>query len=156
MERYYRSIKVDDVKAATAGEYFGTLQQSVTEAWRHHLKTAKYSAHMALDEYYTEAPEKIDALIEAYIAEKGEKIMDYKCNIKASSLTPLEYLRLIKSFAEAGREEYCMGKGSLNSLLDDFLALVDSTIYKLKELHESDRGFINLSDFIIESLGEEM
>ena len=50
----------------TIEELFGTLQQSIVAEWRKHLKTSKYSKHMALDEFYTEMPELIDALIEDY------------------------------------------------------------------------------------------
>lgn len=150
MQKIYRTVKLDGVKAKSAGEYFGTLQESVTEAWREHLKTAKYSTHIALDDYYNDMPEKIDAFIEAYIA-CNEKIEDYSCNINAKNLTPLEYLKLIKAFAEDGRDEYCGDHSELHSCLDDILELIDSTIYKLRELHESCE-MISLRDFIAEDL----
>ena len=51
----------------TIEELFGTLQQSTVASWRKHLRTAKYSKHMALDEFYKEMPEKVDALIEAWM-----------------------------------------------------------------------------------------
>ena len=35
----------------TIEELFGTLQQSVVASWRKHLRTAKYSKHIALDEF---------------------------------------------------------------------------------------------------------
>ena len=38
----------------TIEELFGTLQQSVVSTWRKHLRTAKYSKHMALDKFYNE------------------------------------------------------------------------------------------------------
>lgn len=151
MQKLYRTVKLDGVKAKSAGEYFGTLQDSITDMWREHLKTTKYSAHRALDEYYNEMPEKVDAFIEAYIACTGERIMDYKCNFQAKNLTPLEYLKLLKAFLEDGREEYCGEHSELGSDLDDILNLIDSTIYKLKELHE---GMVDLSAYIKESLDE--
>ena len=60
------------MKANTIEEFFGTLQQSVVEEWRKHLKTSKYSKHMALDEFYTEMPEKVDKLIEDYQGINGK------------------------------------------------------------------------------------
>ena len=44
-------------------EYFGTLLQSVTETHKKHLMTGKYSDHKALNEFYDEMPDLIDALI---------------------------------------------------------------------------------------------
>lgn len=155
MIKTYRHTTLDSVKAANAGEYFGTLQESVTEAWREHLKTAKYSAHMALDEYYNEMPEKVDKFIEAYIAVRGSKIMDYSCKFRAKNMTPIEYLKLLKRFLEDGRDEYCGEHSELNSGLDDIVGLIDSTLYKLKELRESEESMKNLVDFIKESLVSE-
>lgn len=153
MQKIYRAVNLDSVRAKTAGEYFGTLQESVTDMWREHLKTSKYSTHMALDEYYTEMPDKVDGFIEAYISVSGAKIADYKCNFDANNLTPLEYLKLLKAFLEDGREEYCAGHSELESDLDDILGLIDSTIYKIRELHESE--VMDLRDFIKEELSGE-
>ena len=49
----------------TIGEFFGTLQDSITKEWREHLKTDKYSNHMCLNDFYEEMPEKIDALYQS-------------------------------------------------------------------------------------------
>jgi hypothetical protein len=155
MIKLYRNTTLDSVKAKSAGEYFGTLQESVTDAWREHLKTAKYSAHMALDEYYTEMPEKVDKFIEAYIACNGSKITDYTCNFRAKNMTPLEYLKLLKNFLNDGKDTYCGEHSELLSLLDDILSLIDSTIYKLRELKESQSGLVSLSEFITEKLENE-
>ena len=51
----------------TIGEFFGTLQDAVTAEWRKHLQTGKYSDHMALDDFYKDMPEKIDALMQEAI-----------------------------------------------------------------------------------------
>ena len=55
----------------TIEELFGTLQQSTVATWRKHLRTAKYGKHEALDEFYKEMPEKVDALIEAWMGAHG-------------------------------------------------------------------------------------
>ena len=60
----------------TIEQLFGTLQQSVVATWRKHLRAAKYSKHMALDEFYKKMPELVDNLIEAYMGNKGSKIKD--------------------------------------------------------------------------------
>ena len=55
-------------------ELFGTLQQSVVESWRKHLKTSKYSSHMALNDFYDKMPDLVDQLIEDYMADNGIEI----------------------------------------------------------------------------------
>lgn len=118
----------------TIGEFFGTLQQSVTATWRKHLQTSKYSKHMALDEYYKEMPEKVDALIEAWQAE-NDVVEDYDCILKASDYNAVTYLKELKKLTKEGRE--LLGSSELESLCDDVLTLIDSTLYKVLRLSES-------------------
>ena len=130
----------------TIEEFFGTLQESITAEWRKHLQTNKYSAHEALDSFYKEMPEKVDALIEAYQAD-NDVVEDYK-NVLDSGMDALEYLEALKKLTKEGRE--LLGSSELESLTDDILSLIDSTIYKLKHLKES---MPTLPDYLRESLG---
>lgn len=123
----------------TAGEFFGTLQECITQAWRDHLQTSKYSKHMALDEFYKEMPEKVDALIEAYQA-GNEVIVDYK-NIISPDLDARGMLEALKQHVTEGRAEYCT-TSELESLADDVLALIDSTLYKITKLTESLQDYV--------------
>lgn len=132
----------------TVGEFFGTLQEAITVEWRKHLQTGKYSKHMALDEFYKEMPEKIDALIEAWQAD-NDLVKDYK-NVLDENLDALTYMQTLKDVVKEGRD--LMGSSELESLVDDILALIDSTIYKLKHLKES--SIMSLSDFLSEMLTE--
>ena len=118
----------------TIGEFFGTLQGAVTAEWRKHLQTNKYSKHMALDEFYKEMPEKIDALIEAWQADH-DPVEDYK-NILDEGMNALKFLEELKKLTKEGRE-LMEGESELESLVDDILSQIDSTIYKLKRLSES-------------------
>lgn len=131
----------------TIEEFFGTLQESITAEWRKHLQTDKYSAHMALDEFYKSMPEKVDALIEAWQAD-NDVIKDYK-NVLDSGMNALEYLEALKKLTKEGRE--LLKSSELESLTDDILSLIDSTIYKLKHLKES---MLSLMDYLHESFGE--
>lgn len=119
----------------TAGEFFGTLQDSVTKEWREHLKTNKYSTHMALDEFYKEMPEKIDALIEAWQAD-NEVVNDYS-NVLDDGMDAIQFLQTLKEHVKTGRTELLKGQSELESLADDILSQIDSTLYKLKHLSES-------------------
>lgn len=119
----------------TIGELFGTLQQSIIAEWREHLKTSKYSSHMALDEFYKEMPERVDSLIEAYQGINHTKVEDYECIIKVEDHDALSYLNTLHDVVKSGRE-LMNGESELESLVDDCLSLIDSTIYKLEQLSE--------------------
>lgn len=137
------------MKAKNAGEFFGTLQQSIVAEWRKHLKTSKYSKHMALDEFYTEMPELVDQLIEDYQAVNGV-IDEYSCAFESSSLTALEYLEELREFIKDSRSEFIDGESELESDLDNILSLIDSTIYKVRELKEN--KIMSLKSYLNESL----
>lgn len=129
----------------TIGEFFGTLQESILIQWRNHLKTNKYSVHMALDEFYKEMPEKIDALIEVYQS-SFEIVTDYKNIIKEID-DPEKYLNELKTMIFTNKDIFS-GISSLDSLVDDIMNLIDSTLYKLRRLNE---GHISLVDYLKES-----
>ena len=131
----------------TIEELFGTLQQSVVYSWRKHLRSAKYAKHEALDEFYKEMPELVDTLIEAWMGANGRKISEYKNVISSSNMNTLKYLKELKSVVKQGYE--LMGdEPDLKACLDDILNLINTTLYKVKELSEC----VNLKDYIRESL----
>lgn len=133
----------------TINEFFGTLQESVVMTWRKHLKTKKYSSHMALDEYYKEAPELIDALIEGWQG-THDKVEDYTNLLKGKDFdTAVDYLNELRKITKEGRE--LMDSSELESDVDSILSLIDSVIYKLKELKEN----IGLSDYIHDKMINE-
>lgn len=136
----------------TIEQLFGTLQQSVVSTWRKHLRTAKYSKHMALNDFYEEMPEKVDALIEAWMGVNGKKIKNYENILQSSNMNTLTYLKELRKVVKQG---YVLmnGEKELEALLDDIVELIDSTLYKVKELNEN--NMIDLKDFINESLVNE-
>ena len=129
----------------TPGQFFGTLQDAITIQWRNHLQTNKYSVHMALDEFYKEMPEKVDALIEAYQS-SFDIVKDYANVIMGTNNDPLKYMEELKAFVFNNKSSIFDGISDLESLVDDILELIDSTLYKLKHLTESKH--ISLVDFI--------
>lgn len=130
----------------TVGEFFGTLQQSITDEWRKHLQTSKYSAHMALDEFYKEMPELVDVVIEGWQAD-NDKVFDYQCLIDAKDYDALGYLEKLKEITIEGRK--LMTDTGLESDVDAIISLINSTIYKLKHLTESRK---TLSKLLSESI----
>lgn len=134
----------------TIEEYFGTLQQSVLDTWREHLKTSKHNIHVILNDFYEDMPEKVDALIEAWMSHNG-KVEDYKNTLEPKDMNPIAYLEQLRTFTKEGRE--LMKESELESLVDDILSLIDSTLYKLKELTKTNEGFKmkTLSNYIKEN-----
>jgi hypothetical protein len=133
----------------TIEELFGTLQMSVVAGWRKHLRTAKYGKHKALQEFYEEMPDKVDALIEGWMGAHGKKIGNFQNVLSSSNLNTLKYLNELKAVCKQG---YSLigDNDELKSLLDDIVNLINSTLYKVKELSES--SMIDLVDFINEQL----
>lgn len=137
----------------TIEELFGTLQQSIIGAWRKHLRTSKYSKHMALDEFYTEMPEKVDALIEAWMGVNGRKPKSFDNLLSSKNLGTLDYLKSLRKVVKDGYE-LMNGEPELEACLDNIIELIDSTLYKIKELKEN-KIMIDLKDYINESLISE-
>lgn len=133
-------------------ELFGTLQQSVVSTWRKHLRTAKYSKHMALNDFYEDMPEKVDALIEAWMGVNGKKIKSFDNILQSKNMNTLTYLKELRKVVKQG---YALmnGEAELEAKLDDIVELIDSTLYKVKELSEN--KVMDLKDFINESLLNE-
>ena len=129
-------------------ELFGTLQQAVIASWRKHLRTAKYSKHMALDEFYKEMPELVDNLIEAWMGVNGRKVKDFTNVIQSKNFNTLKYLKELRSVVKSGYP-LMNGEKNLEAALDDIMELIDSTLYKVKELNENR---VNLKDYINESM----
>ena len=141
------------MKANNIGELFGTLQQSVVAEWRKHLQTGKYSKHMALDEFYKDMPEAIDDLIEAYQGHNSVKVEDYKNIIDATEYDALGYLEALHDMIHESK--YLLEGSELLSLLDECLSIIDSTMYKLRELKEDITSLTSLKSYIKEQLVEE-
>lgn len=133
----------------TIEELFGTLQMSVVAGWRKHLRSAKYGKHMALDEFYKEMPEKVDDLIEAYMGAYGKKIGAFQNILSSSNMNTLKYLQELKRVCKEGYD-LLDDNEELEGLMDDVINLINSTLYKVKELSES--KMIDLADFVNEAL----
>lgn len=130
---YRNEEEKNRLKIMRIEEFFGTLQQSMVETWRSHLMTNKYSEHIALDEFYSDIVDKVDALIENWMG-THEKVEEY-LNLLEGDYEALEYMEELRKIVVEGRE--LMDSSELESCVDDILGLIDRTIYKLRELTES-------------------
>lgn len=121
------------MKASSVNEFLGTLLQSVTDAHTMHLATKKFSTHKALNDYYDDAPDVVDELIEAMQGIDGE--------IELKSLTiptddPIKYFEELRELAASGKSEF-IDDDEIASNCDNVISLIDQTLYKLKELKEN-------------------
>lgn len=137
------------MKASNIEEYFGTLQQSTVEAWKSHLKTSKHDVHVILDEFYKDVVEKVDALIEAYQG-LHDKVEDYKNLMSTDKMDPIEYLDELHELVTDGKDKF-LEEEELKSAADDVLNLIDSTLYKLKDLTKVKEN-MSLKDYLKECL----
>lgn len=122
--------KFDNVK-----DFFSFMIDVPSVAWRFHLSTDSYSEHMTLNDFYDEMQELVDSLIEAYQG-KFEKFgyiepVDYEVGKDAVSF--LEgLLGTISDIVD--KETVFAENDELQSDIDDIVSLIDSTLYKLKNL----------------------
>jgi len=144
------------MKAKNIQEFFGTLQQATVEAWKEHLKTDKYSSHIALNEFYEDIVELVDTLIEDYMGLYG-KVEDYKNIMTTDKMDAVKYLEELHELTVEGRKEFFKEDDpELLADCDSILSLIDSTLYKLKELKESEeKKEFSLMNYLKESLDEE-
>lgn len=143
------------MKAKNIEEFFGTLQQATVEAWKEHLKTDKYSKHIALNEFYEDVVELVDTLIEDYMGIYG-KVSDYKNIMTTEKIGAVEYLESLREMCKEAADDLFDedDDSELLSDIDNILSLIDSTLYKLKELKENNM-LKSLSEYIKESLLNE-
>ena len=117
--------------AKVCGEFVMRCFHARTTSHVLHLKTRSYAAHKALNEFYDEIVGLIDSFAEAYQGEYG-LIEDYP-----PKYTPyadaLEMLDDLQKWIETNRDEIS-DDTYLQNIIDEIVALIRSTQYKLKFL----------------------
>lgn len=121
------------MKASSVNEFLGTLLQSVTDAHTMHLTTKKFSTHKALNDYYDDAPDVVDELIEAMQGIDGE--IELK-SLAIPTDDPIKYFEELRELAVSGKSEF-IDDDEIASDCDNVISLIDQTLYKLKELREN-------------------
>ena len=121
----------------TVANIFGTLQECVTITWRLHLKTRKHHIHVTLNEFYEKALDIVDDIIEQYQGIYGVVEDTFTNCVVGDGKSESEYLTELKTFIENNR--CVLGDHSeINSTIDEFIALIDSTIYKITSFCENE------------------
>lgn len=137
------------MKANSVEEFFGTLLYSKTETHKSHLETSTNRDHVTLNDFYDDIVDLVDDLIEAYQGIHG-KVNGYENILKTDGPDAVGYLEDLRDMVRAGRDEYCK-ESELQSICDEILELIDSTLYKLKEFKE-DRKMRSMYELVSESL----
>ena len=115
----------------------GTLMQSRNQAHIYHLQAqgpGSYAAHIALGAYYDGIIDLIDGLVESFQGRYGI-VTGYKmaASIREDQNYDMYFEALCK-FVETTRQQIPQDS-YLQNQVDEIVALIESTKYKLKFLH---------------------
>jgi len=146
-------------------EYFGTLLGSVDVIHEAHLAVDKHNTHIVLQEYYEEATELVDAIIEGYQGVNTvikEKYVNLFADRKITTNTDaIAYFKEFVEVVRKGRDELFDKTYTENwALVDDLLILVDSMLYKLINLTNDKQkneghSIKGLTQYLYESMRSE-
>ena len=120
---------------ALMGQFVSTLLASRTQAHIFHLQTPSFAAHKALNEFYDEIVGITDGLVESYQGKYG--IITGYGNIALQEYQSCEaiivYFETLCMYVEKSRQLICQDSYIQNQI-DEIVALIKSTIYKLRFL----------------------
>lgn len=120
-----------------AAKFFSKIFESRQKTHVYHLQVrgdeGSYAAHMALDAYYNGILGLIDEIIEVYQGQYG--IIEKYDTIDTSDTTTkdkLEYFDEFVKYVREGRSCIPVEDTHLHNIVDEIVALLYKTIYKLK------------------------
>ena len=111
--------------------FAATMLHSATNTHFFHWSTDSFSKHMALGSYYDEIVPLVDDLIEAFMG-CYSKITTVP-SVYHQPKEPIKYLELLKAFVKDARKDLPQ-ETELQNIVDEIAQLIDSTLYKLKNL----------------------
>ena len=117
------------------GQFVSTLFASRTQAHIFHLQTPSFAAHKVLNDYYDEIVGITDGLVESYQGKYG--IITGYGNIALQEYESCEaiimFFETLCMYVEKSRTMICQDSYIQNQI-DEIVALIKSTIYKLRFL----------------------
>jgi hypothetical protein len=120
---------------ALMGQFVSTLLASRTQAHIFHLQTPSFAAHKALNKFYDEIVGVTDGLVESYQGKYG--IITGYSNIALQEYQSCEaiivFFETLCMYVEKSRQLICQDSYIQNQI-DEIVALIKSTIYKLRFL----------------------
>jgi len=97
-----------------------------------HLSTDSYAAHMALGDFYDAIAGAADEFAECFMGVEG-KLRSFP-EIEPLGTDPLTWLPELHTWVTDHRTECAAGNTELANLIDEILAVIDRSSYKLKFL----------------------
>jgi DNA-binding ferritin-like protein len=91
-----------------------------------------YAKHKALQKYYDAIPDLVDTLVES-MQGSYEIITGYPASAELSQFAPLPYLELLQDYVRENRSQL-PDDSEIQNEVDSILNLINSTVYKLREL----------------------
>jgi hypothetical protein len=120
---------------ALMGQFVSTLLASRTQAHIFHLQTPSFAAHKALNKFYDEIVGVTDGLVESYQGKYG--IITGYGNIALQEYQSCEaiivFFETLCMYVEKSRQ-ILPQDSYLQNQIDEIVALIKSTIYKLRFL----------------------
>ena len=120
---------------ALVGQFISTLFASRTQAHVFHLQTPSFAAHKALNDYYDEIVGITDGIAESYQGKYG--IITWYGNIALQEYESCEaiimFFETLCMYVEKSRQMLPQDS-YLQNQIDEVVALIKSTIYKLRFL----------------------
>lgn len=114
-----------------ASMFFSKIFQSRDIAHKAHLKTDSFAAHKALNEYYDGILPLVDGLVESYQGKYGKiEIPEWQTDNK--DIIP--YFENLLKYVDDEKDKAFSDSSFINQI-DEIKALIQETLYKLKELH---------------------
>lgn len=98
-----------------------------------HLRTRSYSQHVALEEFYGKVLTAADSFAECCMGVEG-MLPNYPAITPDPTVDIVDYLTDLHAWIAKHRSECADGSTELANLIDEILAVIDRTFYKLKFL----------------------
>jgi hypothetical protein len=126
------AVKGEDNGNETLVELVMDLLHSTTVTHIMHWQTESYAQHIALGEFYSEMPDLVDAVVEAYQGKNNVILRNFPpCMSNYEEMQPLQYIEYLSQELTEGRALF--GEDAeIQNLVDAIADLIDTTMYKLR------------------------
>ena len=127
------SEEVQDPSSAKAkcAELIARCRAASTAAHYAHLMTPSYAAHVALNTFYDEVIDLVDAVAESFIGRYGR--FEAFPNVKEGSTDGLQIVGNLTKWIDSNRA-LISDNSEIQNDIDAILSLCNSTAYRLREL----------------------
>lgn len=116
-------------------EFIATLLHSAVCTHIMHFQVTgegSYAKHKALNDYYDAIPDLVDTLVES-MQGSYEIVTGYPTSMDLSQFAPLPYMELLQDYVRDSRSQL-PDDSEIQNEVDTILNLINSTVYKLREL----------------------